>query len=110
MRKYFEINRFESGPIYAITLFGKFIDFRHWYQCYIPDPITKKVQWSDIWFEYNEIEEWLKEEPNLKYRRVNLFIRLTYNRTFFENVRIIINIFVIYVLYKYFRNKKNDKN
>lgn len=54
-----------------------FIDFRNWYQVWVPkgkDLFEPNFEgWSNIWYAEYEIEDWLKEEPGLKYRKMNFF-------------------------------------
>ena len=53
------------------------IDFRNWYQVWTPkgrDFIhTEYEGWSNIWYDEYEIENWLQEEPDLVYRKMNFF-------------------------------------
>lgn len=54
-----------------------FIDFRNWYQVWTPKGKNlfepEFEGWSDTWYKYYEIEDWLKEEPDLKYKKMNFF-------------------------------------
>lgn len=54
-----------------------FIDFRKWYQVWTPkgkDMFEPEFDgWSSIWYSEGEIEDWLEENPNLKYRKMNFF-------------------------------------
>ena len=82
--------------IYGIRILDHFIDFRKWYQIYIPEnerdalDMTNKRGWSCTWFCEEELDEVLLEEPHIKYRRVNFLFSNVHIDDIYHSLKAII--------------------
>lgn len=63
-----------------ITLFGEFIDLRDWYVTWVEkgeDYFDREFEgWCESWDTYYEMQEFLEEYPNIKYKKLNAFFTI----------------------------------